>query len=156
MGAMPIRAPILLLAAALLLPGLAHAQGQAGNPIQQREFASQTEEDRYRALLEELRCTVCQNQSLADSDAPLAQDLRREVYGQIRAGRSDFEIRQFMRDRYGDFVLYNPPLAGHTLLLWVGPPALLLIALAAAAVVVVRRRRLLTQSRRPDDSPKES
>lgn len=149
---MPIRAPIVLLAAALLLPALAHAQGQAGNPIQPREFASQTEEDRYRALLQELRCTVCQNQSLADSDAPLAQDLRREVYNQIRAGRSDFEIRQFMRDRYGDFVLYNPPLASHTLLLWGGPIGLLLIGLIAAAVVVLRRRRMLEQSRKPTDS----
>ena len=68
-------------------------------------FANEVEEARFQALSRELRCTVCQNQSLADSDAPLARDLRRELYEMIRDGRADMEIRQFMVDRYGEFVL---------------------------------------------------
>ena len=125
---------------ALLIPALVLA---SGNPIQPKPFASELEEQRYRALLGELRCTVCQNQSLADSDAPLAQDLRRQVFEMLRDGRSDTEIREFMRDRYGDFVLYNPPLASHTALLWGGPIILLIIGLGASAVVVYRRRQIL-------------
>lgn len=122
-----------------LLVGLAIAQ----NPIQPLDFSSDTERQRYHSLIDELRCTVCQNQALASSDAPLAADLRESVYRQIRAGRSDGEIRQFMRDRYGDFVLYNPPMAGHTLLLWAGPPLLLVVGLIAAVFVIRRRRRML-------------
>lgn len=111
--------------------------------IEPYPFADELEERRFRALAGELRCTVCQNQSLADSDAPLARDLRRELFAQLRAGSSDMEIREFMVARYGEFVLYRPPLAAHTLLLWAGPPLLLLIALIAAAFVVHRRRRVL-------------
>jgi cytochrome c-type biogenesis protein CcmH len=84
-------------------------------------FSEPSQENRYRALINELRCLVCQNQSLADSNAELAGDLRREVQQQISAGASDKEIIDFMVARYGDFVLYRPPLRLTTVLLWSGP-----------------------------------
>jgi cytochrome c-type biogenesis protein CcmH len=124
--------------ASLLLSGLVVASA-----IEPFPFDSEVQERRFRALAEEIRCTVCQNQSLADSDAPLAQDLRRELFAMLQDGRSDMEIREFMVERYGDFVLYRPPLAGHTLLLWGGPIVLLLIALGSTMVIVRRRRKIL-------------
>jgi len=119
----------------------------AESAIEPRNFNSEVQETRYRALIGELRCTVCQNEPLESSNAPLAADLREMVYVQIMDGRSDFEIRQYMRDRYGDFVLYNPPLAGHTLILWAGPIVLLLIGLITGAVMIRRRRRMLAEQR---------
>ncbi|MBV8465878.1 MAG: cytochrome c-type biogenesis protein CcmH, partial [Burkholderiales bacterium] len=80
---------------------------------------------RYRSLTEELRCLVCQNQTLADSQAPLAIDLKREVLVQMQAGRSDAEIVDYLVARYGDFVRYRPPVQANTLLLWFGPLAML-------------------------------
>ena len=106
-------------------------------------FASEqetAEEARMRVLQEKLRCLVCQNQSLADSGAELAGDLRRELREQVKAGRSDGEILDFMVARYGDFVLYEPPLKASTLLLWVGPFVLLALALIVLAAVARRRR----------------
>lgn len=97
-------------------------------------------EARYRALINELRCLVCQNQTIADSDAPLAADLRQQVRQQIAAGRSDAEIKQYVTARYGDFVLYRPPFKPSTLLLWAGPFVLLLVALAVALRRLLRRR----------------
>lgn len=88
-------------------------------------------EKRMVAISSELRCLVCQNESLSASNAELAHDLRREIRSQIAAGKSDGEIREFMVSRYGDFVLYRPPLKGSTLLLWFGPLLLLLVALVA-------------------------
>ncbi len=82
-------------------------------------------------LSEELRCLVCQNQSIAESQAELAQDLRRQVREMLTAGKSDDEVRAFMVERYGDFVLYEPPVKRSTLLLWLGPVVLLLGALGA-------------------------
>jgi len=94
---------------------------------------------RLKKLDEELRCLVCQNQSLADSNAPLAQDLRREVRSLADAGKSDAQIKEFLVARYGDFVLYKPPVKGSTWLLWFGP----FLLLAGGAVVwwSVSRRR---------------
>jgi len=86
-------------------------------------------EKRLQGLSEELRCLVCQNQTIADSNAELAQDLRREIRGMIKDGKSDKEIVDFMVTRYGDFVLYRPPLKGITLLLWGGPVGLMLVGL---------------------------
>jgi cytochrome c-type biogenesis protein CcmH len=97
-------------------------------------------EARLAAIAEELRCLVCQNESLASSRADLAMDLKREIREQIRAGKTDGEIREFLVRRYGDFVLYRPPLKESTLLLW-GGPFFLLIAAAAGAALFVRRRR---------------
>ncbi|HYT97839.1 MAG TPA: cytochrome c-type biogenesis protein [Casimicrobiaceae bacterium] len=83
-------------------------------------------EGRLKRLESELRCLVCQNQTLADSNAPLAEDLRREVRSLATSGKSDAEIKQYLVARYGDFVLYNPPLQRNTWLLWIGPFGLLL------------------------------
>ena len=97
-------------------------------------------EQRLKRLESDLRCLVCQNQTLADSSAPLAEDLRREVRSLAVAGKSDDEIRAFLVARYGDFVLYRPPIKGTTWLLWFGPFALLALG-ALVWVGVVRRRR---------------
>ena len=96
-------------------------------------------EARLKALAEELRCLVCQNQTIADSNAPLAHDLRNEIREQVAQGKSDDQIRDYMVERYGDFVLYRPPWKGVTLLLWVGPFALL--ALGAFIFMRMTRRR---------------
>ena len=97
---------------------------------------------RVNALAEELRCLVCQNQTIADSAAPLALDLRNQIRTMVRQGKSDDEIRAYMVDRYGDFVLYKPPLKGITLLLWIGP--FVLLAIGAAIVVFIARSRRRT------------
>lgn len=128
----------------LLIFGAIHAHRPAhASAIEPLPFRNEVEEIRFKALAEEIRCTVCQNQSLADSDAPLAQDLRRTLFAMIQDGRSDQEIRNFMVERYGDFVLYRPPVASHTLLLWGGPVILLLIGLVASVIVIRERKKLL-------------
>jgi cytochrome c-type biogenesis protein CcmH len=96
-------------------------------------------EERLKGLAAELRCLVCQNQTIADSNAPLAVDLRNQIRAQIAQGRSDDEIRAYMVDRYGDFVLYNPPMRATTVLLWAGP--FMLIALGLGIFLRVIRRR---------------
>ena len=98
------------------------------------------DEQRVRQLEEKLRCLVCQNQSLADSSAELAGDLRKQVREQVAAGKSDDQIIEFLVQRYGDFVRYEPPFKATTALLWIGPFALLLAA-GATLIVVLRRRR---------------
>ena len=109
---------------AALLLGLAAAlgAGRAGAAAP----PSDVDADRMHALTAELRCLVCQNESLADSNAPLALDLKREIAQRVAAGDSDAQIIEFLVERYGDFVTYRPPLRAGTLLLWLGPPALLL------------------------------
>jgi cytochrome c-type biogenesis protein CcmH len=97
-------------------------------------------EARLKALAVELRCLVCQNQTLADSNAPLAEDLRREVREMIAKNMSDQEIIDFLVTRYGDFVLYRPPMKATTMLLWIGP-FLLLITGATALILALRRRQ---------------
>ncbi|SFF45641.1 cytochrome c-type biogenesis protein CcmH [Fontimonas thermophila] len=96
---------------------------------------------RYQRLVGELRCLVCQNQSIADSNAPLAADLREQVRTQILAGHSDDQIRSYVTARYGDFVLYRPPFKPTTWLLWLGPFLLLALALTVAGIFVRRRTR---------------
>ncbi len=124
----------------LLFPGLAAAAYEA-SPLAENPQV----EARLKALAVELRCLVCQNQTLADSNAPLAEDLRREVREMIVKDMSDKEIIDFLVTRYGDFVLYRPPLKTSTTLLWVGP-FLLLIGGATALVFALRRRqRKLTE-----------
>ena len=102
--------------------------------------ADESENQRIRGLEEKLRCLVCQNQTLADSNAELAEDLRGQVRAQVKEGRTDEQIVAYLVDRYGDFVLYDPPFKATTALLWVGP-FLLLAGAAAALVLVLRRRR---------------
>ncbi len=115
-------------------------------------FRDAREEARFRALAAELRCVMCQNQSLADSNAPIARDLRNEVLELMQQGKSDEEIKAFLTERYTDFVLYRPPLRGSTLWLWIAPAALL----AGGAIVlltVVRRRGAAdaASAAQPDD-----
>jgi cytochrome c-type biogenesis protein CcmH len=102
---------------------------------------SDTAAERAKLLAAELRCLVCQNQTIADSNASLAVDLRRKVAEQIAAGRSDAEIRQYMVERYGEFILYKPPLTARNAALWAGPFVLLAVG-GLVAAVAVRRRRL--------------
>jgi cytochrome c-type biogenesis protein CcmH len=101
-------------------------------------FRDAAEEKRFRMLTEQLRCVMCQNQSLADSNALIAQDLRREVLGLIRAGKSEEEIKQFLGARYTEFVLYQPRVGPSTWLLWFGP--LLLLGIGAAVVASIVRK----------------
>jgi len=103
-------------------------------------FESEAEELHFKDLIAEIRCLVCQNQSLADSDAELAHDLRAEVYSMLQEGRSDAEIVDFLVERYGDFVLYKPPLKPSTWFIWFGPFVLLAIA-AFLLVRALRRQR---------------
>ena len=123
----------MLCLAALLLALPLHAREAA--PLAQDEAA----EKRLNAISSELRCLVCQNESLAGSNAELAHDLRREIRGMIQAGKSDAEIMDFMVSRYGDFVRYRPPLKASTLLLWFAP-ALMLVAALVALFACLRRR----------------
>ena len=128
-----------LAGAALLAAGglAAHPPSAAG--VEPRSFPTPVLADRYRALVEELRCLVCQNQSIADSNADLARDLRAKVDELLRAGRTDEEIVGYMAARYGDFVRYRPPVNAATALLWSGP--FVLAALALAGLIVRIRRR---------------
>ena len=129
---------ILALFAAIVL-GVATAQ--ARSVFEPRGFSSPEHERLYHALIDELRCLVCQNQTIAESNADLASDLRREVYRMVEDGRSEEVIAGFMVARYGDFVLYRPPLRGGTILLWAGPFLLAAIGLTVLAVHLRRRRR---------------
>jgi cytochrome c-type biogenesis protein CcmH len=136
------------LLAALLLAAAGSAFGQASE-IARPDAAT---EARLKALAEELRCLVCQNQTIADSNAPLAVDLRNQIRGQIGQGRSDEQIRDYMVERYGDFVLYRPRFHANTALLWLGPPLLVLGGLGAF-IVVVRRRRAAAAAAATEEMP---
>lgn len=119
----------------LTLTGVAHAA------IDTYEFANDAERDRFRELTKELRCPKCQNQDIADSNAPIATDLRREIYRMLGEGKDNQQILDFMVARYGDFVLYKPALTRKTAVLWFGPLALLVGGLVVIGVIVGRRRR---------------
>ena len=127
---------------ALLLALLLFAAGafaQPAKPDAPLQFRDAAEEARFHALASELRCVMCQNQSLADSNAQIARDLRGEILQLMRHGRSDAQIEQFLVARYGEFVLYKPRVEASTWLLWFGP-ALVLLAGGAVVVAIVRRR----------------
>ena len=102
-------------------------------------------EKRMLALTMDLRCLVCQNESIADSRADFSNDIRREIRIQIKADKSDQEIIQFLVDRYGDFVLYNPPMKPTTILLWFGPVALFVVGLGSLVVYLRRRREQIEE-----------
>ena len=114
-------------------------------------------EARMLEITGELRCLVCQNQTIADSHADLAVDLRQEVREMLKRGQTPEQIRRYMTDRYGDFILYRPPLKPTTAVLWLAPAGLLAIALVALAVVIRRRARLADDQFEPepdlDDAP---
>lgn len=116
-----------LLAVVLAQDALAATGGPSDAPFDQ-SFADPILAARFEDLTRELRCLVCQNQSIADSHAPLATDLRRQVRDMLLRGASDDEIIEFMTARYGDYVLYKPPLSALTVLLWLGPFLLLMLA----------------------------
>ena len=106
-------------------------------------------ENRARAISKQLRCLVCQNQSIDDSDAPLARDLRIVVRERLTAGASDDEVVRFVAERYGDYVLLSPPFKATTYALWLGPAAIFLIGAAAAAVFLRRRRAVIPEEAAP-------
>lgn len=108
------------------------------------EFDSVQQEAQYRGLIEELRCPKCQNQNLAGSDAPIAQDLKQKTYDLVRDNRSDGEIRDYMQERYGDFISYKPPVRPSTWILWFFPP-LLLVVLIGGWFWQSRRRQLIAR-----------
>lgn len=116
--------------------------GVARAAIDTYEFKDEVERERFRSLTEELRCPKCQNQNIADSNAPIATDLRREIYRMLDDGRSDKEIVDFLVMRYGDFVMYKPPLDSRTWLLWYGPFGLLGVGAIVLCVLVLRRRKV--------------
>jgi cytochrome c-type biogenesis protein CcmH len=118
-------------------------------------FASEAQEERYKHLIVELRCLVCQNQNLADSDAELAQDLRKEIYDMMQAGKSNDEIKTFMVDRYGDFVLYRPPVQGNTVALWVLPVLILAGGAVGVALTIRRRNRQIAAAKAAQASQEE-
>ncbi|WP_313953143.1 cytochrome c-type biogenesis protein [Accumulibacter sp.] len=130
----------------LTLLGLAGSNGAIFAGEAQPLAADEATEKRLIAISSELRCLVCQNESLAGSHAELANDLRREIRTLINAGKSDDEIMEFMVSRYGDFVRYRPPLKGTTLLLWFGPGVLLVLGFAALLRYLRRRDRAITDS----------
>ena len=108
-------------------------------------------EARMVRIASELRCLVCQNQTIADSHADLAVDLRNQVLEQLSAGRTDEQIVDYMTARYGDFVLYRPPLKTTTYILWFGPGVLLVVSLCALFLVLRRRSRLGPEAFEPDE-----
>jgi cytochrome c-type biogenesis protein CcmH len=142
---------------AALLLALAAAGAAATPPVSQPiadprppVFHDHAEELRFRALTEQLRCVMCQNQSLADSNAQIARDLRNEVLELMRRGKSDAQIKEFLVARYGEFVLYRPQVESKTWLLWFGP-ALVLLAGGLIVVGLVRRRSAVATSTANDD-----
>ena len=108
--------------------------------IETVEFADQKTEQRYKKLIAELRCLVCQNQNIAESDADLAKDLRRKTAEMLNAGESDRHVRAYMRERYGDFVLYKPPFEGLTAILWISPIVLLVLVILGVIITIKRRQ----------------
>jgi len=121
---------------ALLAGLIALGSAYAIDPL---PFKDRAEEVRFQHLAKQLRCLVCQNQDLADSEAELAQDLRKQVFDLMREGKSDAEIKQYLVSRYNDFVLYDPPLKPGTWLLWFTPGVLVLIG-AGVLVNILRQR----------------
>lgn len=141
-----------------LLPALALSVALCGNlqaAIDTYEFDNEADRQRYRTLVEELRCPKCQNQNIADSNAPIAMDLRAEIYRMLEEGRSNDEIIEHLVLRYGDFVRYKPPLDARTFLLWFGPAVLLLGGMGALLVIVRRRRRIESSPIAAELSPEE-
>ena len=124
----------------LLLMLFASANLYAG--IEVHTFADPQQEADYKQLINELRCLVCQNQNIADSNADLAKDLRREIYGMISNGQSRDQIVTFMTDRYGDFVMYRPPFKTSTAVLWIGPFVLLGLGMIGLLLFIRNRKNI--------------
>jgi cytochrome c-type biogenesis protein CcmH len=127
---------LLLMTALLAFAGMLHAQA-----IEPMPFANHAQELRFQRLTAQLRCPMCQNQTLADSDAPIARDLRNQVFQLMQHGQTDAQIKHYLVERYSDFVLYDPPLQPGTWLLWFGPLAILLGGLGVVVFTVRKRHR---------------
>ena len=136
-------AAALALSAALTLPMAAQAREAAPTAF------DPVAHERVVQVSEQLRCLVCQNQSIAESNAELAVDLRNQVIEQVKAGKTNKEIIDYMVERYGDFVLYRPPFKSTTYILWIGPIALFLIGLGAFYVNLRRRKRVVASEAKP-------
>ncbi len=132
----------------LILPFYVHAVDS--NPY---EFSNSEQEQRYQQLINELRCVVCLNQSVADSNAELAQDVRDLVRNKINEGQNDKQITAFMVERYGEFVLYDPPFNNKTYLLWIGPLFLILVAIISLLYFI--RKHVRTTITKPDLTKEE-
>lgn len=128
---------------------LLNGAGAADVPMQ---FDDVGKQQRFETLLEEIRCLVCQNQSLADSSASLAGDLRREIHRMVSENQADEAVLQFLVDRYGDFVLYRPRWQSNTWLLWSGPFALLLVAVTVTLVIIKRQAADLAPATASDET----
>jgi cytochrome c-type biogenesis protein CcmH len=131
---------ILLGLMALVCSGAAALRAQVAQPLEDPQI-----EQRMKNLTQQLRCLVCQNETLADSQADLAQDLRREIREQMKAGKTDQEILSFLTQRYGDFVLYNPPVKAATYLLWFGPFLLLIVGTIVLFRYLKSRREMIEE-----------
>ena len=114
-------------------------------------FKDRAEEVRFQHLAKQLRCLVCQNQDLADSEADLAKELRKQVFDLMREGKSDAEIKTYLVSRYNDFVLYDPPVKAGTWLLWFGPGALVLAGAGALVAILRKRSRQVAQVETEED-----
>ena len=145
--ALSVGGPWPFLVGAILSLGLSSPAPAA---IEAYEFSEPVHESRYHNMIAQLRCLVCQNQNLADSNADLAKDLRARTYQMINRGATDEQIVDFMIARYGDFVMYRPPLRLRTILLWLGPFAILLIALGIFFFTVRKSRapQVMSEARR--------
>lgn len=133
-------AGLIVLCAATVTAPSAQTGGPTAPPNEPVSFATPEQEASYQRLVRELRCTVCQNQNLIESNAPLANDLRRQISLMIQEGSESDEIIEYMVARYGDFVLFRPPKNATTYLLWYGPIALLIIGLGSLGYILWRRR----------------
>ena len=129
-----------LIALIILLSGIMGLT-HAASTVDVLAFESEQQQRRYKALIDEFRCPKCLNTNLSGSDAPIAQDLRRSVYRLVRDGHTDQDVRDFLQQRYGDFVLYKPPFSGRTAFIWLIPIGLLLLGMAVLFALQSRGRR---------------
>ena len=136
-----------LLLTLLLFAGAAMAQA-----IEPLPFKDHGEEVRFQQLTAQLRCPMCQNETLADSNAPIARDLRNQIFQLMRHGQTDAQIKQYLVERYSQFVLYDPPVARNTWLLWFGPLLILLIGAVVVAVTIRKRSRAVPPAVSSTDS----
>ena len=136
----------------LTFAGVVHAQA-----IEPMPFADHVQELRFQHLTQQLRCPMCQNETLADSNAPIARDLRNQIFQLMQQGKSDDEIKQYLVDRYSDYVLYDPPLKPGTWLLWFGP-LLILCGGAGVVLVAIRKRSRAVNASSPsaDNTPTDN
>lgn len=137
----------------ILLTALFFVGSIAFANIEVHEFDNPAQEAQYKALIADFRCPTCQNQNLAGSDAPIAKDLKNKTYQMVKEGRSDSEIRDYMFERYGDFISYKPPVRPSTWILWFFPPILLIIILISWVVKNRNKNKLSKKVASPDIKP---